>query len=370
MADTPNLDLPLIAGNQNQKHVTHNEALRMLDCLVQLSVIDRDLTVPPVGPSDGDRYMVASGATGAWAAKDLNIAAWVDGAWIFFPPTLGWQCWIEDEALLLVYTGAPNYWVDIAAAGGFVTVTQTGNGSLKKVGINTAADNTNRLAVKSDAVLFSHDDVTPGNGNMLATLNKATAGDDAGFTFQVGFNTRALFGLLADSDWTVKVSPDGATFYTGLKIDKDNGAVSLVQHPKFSAYLNFGQNYVAAAWRDLLVNVARHNDQAALVIAANVGTFTAPHDGYYLFGIGATFDSPGTTPTKMQVGLSINGASPTSDTIGTTGDAALVTGETACNATAFLKLAAGDTVKPKIFFTTADGRVLASENYFWGAEVP
>jgi hypothetical protein len=52
---TIHLLLPYILAAQAQKHVTHNEALRILDGLVQLSVLDRDLTAPPAGPADGDR---------------------------------------------------------------------------------------------------------------------------------------------------------------------------------------------------------------------------------------------------------------------------------------------------------------------------
>ena len=59
--DTTHLKLPYLAAAQAQKHVTHNEALRLLDGLVQLSVLDRDLTAPPGSPVDGDRYVVASG---------------------------------------------------------------------------------------------------------------------------------------------------------------------------------------------------------------------------------------------------------------------------------------------------------------------
>ena len=55
---------PYILAAQAQKHVTHNEALRLLDGLVQLSVLDRDLTAPPGSPADGDRYIVASGGDG------------------------------------------------------------------------------------------------------------------------------------------------------------------------------------------------------------------------------------------------------------------------------------------------------------------
>src|SRR5690606_5997668 len=51
MDATPNLDLPYIMGAQAQKHVTHNEAIRKLDALVQLAVLDRDLTAPPTSPA-------------------------------------------------------------------------------------------------------------------------------------------------------------------------------------------------------------------------------------------------------------------------------------------------------------------------------
>ena len=103
---TTHLLLPYILAAQAQKHVTHNEALRLLDGLVQLSVLDRDLTAPPGSPADGDRYIVASGATGDWAGWDLNVALWTDGAWLRLPPRTGWRAWVEDEGLLLVYDGA------------------------------------------------------------------------------------------------------------------------------------------------------------------------------------------------------------------------------------------------------------------------
>ena len=103
---TTHLLLPYILAAQAQKHVTHNEALRILDGLVQLSVLDRNLTAPPGSPTDGDRYIVGSGATGDWAGWDLNVAVWTDGAWLRLPPRSGWRAWVEDESMLLVWTGA------------------------------------------------------------------------------------------------------------------------------------------------------------------------------------------------------------------------------------------------------------------------
>ena len=64
MPDSPNLILPYIQASQAQKHITHNEAIKLLDGLVQLAVISRVLTAPPGSPVDGDRYIVASSATG------------------------------------------------------------------------------------------------------------------------------------------------------------------------------------------------------------------------------------------------------------------------------------------------------------------
>ena len=100
MSDTStHLLLPYLLAAQAQKHVTVNEALRLLDGLVQLAVIDRHLTAPPASPADGARYIVASGATGAWAGWDLNVADHVDGAWMRLVPRSGWQEWVVDEGL-------------------------------------------------------------------------------------------------------------------------------------------------------------------------------------------------------------------------------------------------------------------------------
>ena len=107
MSDTTaNLALPYILAAQAQKHVTHNEALRILDGLVQLSVLDRVLAAPPGSPADGDRYIVGSGATGDWAGWDGDIALWVDGAWFRLPPKPGWRAWVESEQTLWVYVGS------------------------------------------------------------------------------------------------------------------------------------------------------------------------------------------------------------------------------------------------------------------------
>ena len=107
MSDTTtHLGLPYLMAAQAQKHVTHNEALRLLDAMVQLAVLDRTRTAPPASPADGDRHLVASGATGLWAGWDLNVAFHVDGAWIRLVPRPGWLVWVADEGVFLVWSGS------------------------------------------------------------------------------------------------------------------------------------------------------------------------------------------------------------------------------------------------------------------------
>jgi hypothetical protein len=119
MADTTtNLALPFILAAQAQKHVTHNEALRLLDGLIQMSVLNRNLAAPPAAPIEGARYIVASGASGAWSGWTGDIALWSDGAWLRLPARTGWVVWVQDEARVVVRIGAA--WTPLDAAMGLL----------------------------------------------------------------------------------------------------------------------------------------------------------------------------------------------------------------------------------------------------------
>ena len=113
MSDTPNLGLTYLEAAQAQKHVTVNEALRRLDALLHIALLDRDLEAPPATPADGARYLVAPSATGAWAGKDGQIAAWQDGAWAFLAPRPGWIAYLADEGKLILRAAAG--WIDLPA---------------------------------------------------------------------------------------------------------------------------------------------------------------------------------------------------------------------------------------------------------------
>jgi hypothetical protein len=209
------LDLPFILPAQAQKHITHNEALIALDVLTQLAVLDRHTATPPVTPTTGDRYIVAAAATGDWAGHTGDIAHYDGAAWLFYAPQPGWCAFVLAELGLVAFDGTD--WLPV-----FGLDHQAG-----QLGINTAADPTNRLAVKSDAVLLSHDDVTPGTGDMRLVMNKATSADTVALLFQTGFSGRAEFGTAGDDKLHLKLSPDGSTWAEALVADPATGRIGI-----------------------------------------------------------------------------------------------------------------------------------------------
>lgn len=204
MENTVILGLPLIQGGQAQKHVTHNEAIRRLDALVQPVVADIARTEPPVDPQDGARHIVATGATGDWAGKSGQIAVRQGGGWAFIRAEPGWRVHVLAEGGDMVFDGSA--WG--AAAFGAVAL----------LGVNTVADSTNRLAVRSAATLLTHE----GAGHQIK-VNKAAATETASLLFQSDFSGRAEMGCAGEDAFSIKVSADGAAWMTALRFDPVSG---------------------------------------------------------------------------------------------------------------------------------------------------
>lgn len=119
MADTTaRLGLAYIQAAQAQKHVTHNDALRLLDGIVQASVVNRTTTTPPGSPTEGATYIVAAGATGVWAGWDGDLALYVDGSWYRLEAVQGMRVWdlAADELVVRVASS----WTSLAVAMGFL----------------------------------------------------------------------------------------------------------------------------------------------------------------------------------------------------------------------------------------------------------
>lgn len=197
----PNLSLPLMEAAQSQKHITHNEALEILDLCVQLVVQSFAETTPPLTPAEGQVWAIAPGAVNDWAGQDGKLAAWSNGGWLFLTPRTGWRAAMGSD--LRVWDGAGWTAPDLPALQ-----------NLSGVGIGTSHDTTNRLAVAADATLLTHT-----GGGHQAKINKNTASDTASLLFQTGWSGRAEMGTMGSDSFGFKVSPDGSVWATALTLD-------------------------------------------------------------------------------------------------------------------------------------------------------
>ncbi|WP_428929888.1 DUF2793 domain-containing protein [Marinibacterium sp. SX1] len=205
---SPVLSLPYIQPSQAQKHVTHNTALARLDLLVQAVAADRDRVEPPETVAAGAVHLVAAGGQGDWAGQDLAIAAHDGTGWVFVAPKPGWRVHVLAEAADVIFDGSA--WA----------LAQAGLDGLDELGIGTAADAANPLAVAGPGTLLTHG----GAGHQLR-INKAGPADTASLLFQTGWSGRAEMGTTGSDDFAIKVSPDGSAWTTALSLDASAGTI-------------------------------------------------------------------------------------------------------------------------------------------------
>lgn len=324
---TSHLSIPLLFSNQAQKEITVNEALCRIDALLNAGAISRSVATPPVSPAAGDLYLVAASPTGVWSGH-ANHLAYYDQIWRFIVPNEGLTLWVNNEDRLFSYNGTA--WVQTAGDAGAIT----------QLGVNATADSTNRLSVKSPAVLFDH------NGtDSRVKVSKAATANTASHLFQTNYSSRAEFGLTGDDNFHVKVSPDGTNWYEALVVDRSSGTVTPGQPAKTRVAFNVLRGIVqpetqtiieamsvvparkrtfliddlvtalkvAGVWSklDILYLMAAHDAQAArlnwidptkyALVAHNSPPFTA-NSGYAGDGVAAYLATgfiPATHATKM-----------------------------------------------------------------------
>ncbi|HTM81508.1 DUF2793 domain-containing protein [Asticcacaulis sp.] len=267
MSDTtPRLQLPLI-GDHSQKRIVMNAGLMRLESLVQAQAISRTISAQPISPGDSDSYTLPATPTGAvWGA--LAAGAFVraeGGAWetVDFPE--GAIVYIKAEGVFLLRTASG--WTAFEDA-----IKALAN--LSRLGLGTTADAYNVLAVKGAAALLSGKTVAEGgSGDISLSLNKEADGNNAQILLQKGYSTRAVLGLLGDSNLSLKVSPDGSNWRTAFTVNRFSGRVRFGK----TFYKTVGipqRNYVTgAAW--LISSSAADNNWQSLCWSAELGLFCA-----------------------------------------------------------------------------------------------
>jgi hypothetical protein len=95
---TTRLGLPLLHAGQAQKEMTHNEALALLDLIVQPYVI-AIADIPPETPEPGDAWLIGDAPEGAWTGRAGAVAGWSEAGWRYVPPSAGMRISLGDSGL-------------------------------------------------------------------------------------------------------------------------------------------------------------------------------------------------------------------------------------------------------------------------------
>lgn len=311
MEETTNLKLPLLVPNQSQKEITHNEALIIIDNLMNNGVKDKDLTTPPENPSQNDLYIVGVGASGEWEGKD-NQLAFYDNGWRFCQARQGTKYWVIDENCIYVFNSTS--WTKFSGGSGGTSSGEEGGSSeggsgatalsqlddvslnsisqddilkfsngvftnskelnnLTGLGINCECDNDNKLATKSNYVLFDNN-----GGDSKIKANKASTTQTASHLFQDNYSGRAEFGLIGNDDFSLKVSSDGSEWKEAFVVDKATGNIDFKGDLKINN-INL-DDYITS-------KTGSNNTQylpdysAGISISNTVNIYNAPSIGYF-----------------------------------------------------------------------------------------
>lgn len=80
-----------------------NTNLERAEMTLWPSIIDAATAAPPGGPANGDCYIVSVGASGAWAAHDMEFVYYNGASWKFIAPQHGMMVWNMAVFKMMIY---------------------------------------------------------------------------------------------------------------------------------------------------------------------------------------------------------------------------------------------------------------------------
>lgn len=204
----PKLGLMINALTGDAHDAAFRALLRANDQLIFLSVINRTTSSPPGSPANGDAYLVASGASGAWAGKTGSLAVWttdnpaaVSGEWEFYTPRAGWVLYSVGDGSFYGYSGSA--WTGIGGGSG----TLAGDGDV----VIASAANNDVLTYETSSTKWKNKPPSGGGGGSSGFGSLVGFRRTAFMIHQTGASMDAIGDLAsATGTWSTNVGPSGA----------------------------------------------------------------------------------------------------------------------------------------------------------------
>lgn len=298
-----------------QTDALQNAEVNYLGAWLNCSVIDMTSTAPPGSPTNGDRYIVAATATGAWAGHEDDLAVYRDG-WQFYTPKEGDRLNNVDDGGDYLFTGGA--WGAAPGGGGAGTGDVVGPASSTTNHVALFADGTGKeikdggalaaVALSGDAAdvaiadaggYFTGTDVEAAlqeAGAVLDGLGTASASDTGDFA-------TAAQGALADSALQPNAPITGAT-KTKITYDADGLVTAGADATTADIADSTDKRYVTDAELVVIGNTSGTNTGDQTSVTGNAGTATALQNARTIGGVSfdgtANIDLPGVNTTGNQ----------------------------------------------------------------------
>ncbi|MEW4468369.1 DUF2793 domain-containing protein [Parasphingorhabdus sp. JC815] len=104
--ETSRFGLPLLAVGQAHKELFHNDALLLLDFLINpvVKAVTNDPDI--LQPVEGDCWLVGTAPVSGWSGKAGRIAGWSGGGWHFIKPQESMRIIISGSNSPAIYRNA------------------------------------------------------------------------------------------------------------------------------------------------------------------------------------------------------------------------------------------------------------------------
>ncbi|MGL6339822.1 MAG: DUF2793 domain-containing protein [Waterburya sp.] len=241
---TPIASISEIAASQNNKYLTHNEALRHIEAL-SIGAVEGTLSTPPTSATVGKTWIVGFFPTGAWATHQTKIAQKTDTGWKFYPVFEGLVVSNKSTKNFSYFNGV--IWEEIAN-GGNLSISD-GTNTVNAVDLITINGSSIVDQGNGDVLLTLPASLSVSNGTTtvssvdLINFTGATLTDNANGDITVGFTSSPSLSVIQGA--TTVNSVDSLTFTGGALLTNNGNGDATVSIPP-SLTVSNGTNTVNA----------------------------------------------------------------------------------------------------------------------------
>lgn len=293
----------------------------------QKAVLDKDLNTPPSNPNEGDRYLIASGASGDWTGHDYDLTVYKNGAWEFIVKKEGMFVYVKDEDSLYYYDGSQ--WKKFEPSSGSTFTWNIVNSDV------TLEKNNGYLVDCSSSAITLTLPANPNTGDIIKVVdykeNSATnniilarngqkiAGKDEDLVIDVNGAGFELVFSDTNQGWVIDSeiqNPDsGSLWESGTSYIQpvntstvkiyDNGIVNMSGQSACRVRLSANQSVAYNTVTVVQFNLVDFDTQNEWDI--NNYRFTVSESGKYIVSVSIIFDKPSNPPRETWVGIRKNG---------------------------------------------------------------